>query len=43
MTDAPLILYCEDEQDTATFLALELEAEGYRVETAFDGQQGLVK
>lgn len=43
MTDSPLILYCEDERDTATFLALELEAEGYRVETAFDGQQGLIK
>lgn len=43
MTQSPLILYCEDEPETATFVALELEAEGYRVETAFDGQQGLMQ
>jgi DNA-binding response OmpR family regulator len=43
MSDSPLILYCEDDPDTATYLALELESEGYRVETACDGQQGLIK
>ncbi len=43
MSDSHLILYCEDDPDTATYIALELESEGYRVETACDGQQGLIK
>ena len=41
--DAPLILIVEDEKDIARFLELELEAEGYQTEVAYDGVTGLSK
>lgn len=42
MQYSPLILFCEDDNDLASFVMLELESEGYRVERAADGQQGLM-
>ncbi len=41
--EAPLILIVEDEKDIARFLELELEAEGYQTEVAYDGVTGLSK
>ena len=41
--EAPLILIIEDEKDIARFLELELQAEGYRTEVAYDGVTGLSK
>lgn len=40
-TDQPLILIVEDEKDIARFIELELQAEGYRTEVAYDGITGL--
>ena len=37
------ILIVEDERKISRFLALELEHEGYQVDTAFDGRTGLEK
>ena len=37
----PLILIVEDEKDIARFIELELQAEGYRTEVAYDGITGL--
>ncbi len=39
--DQPLILIVEDEKDIARFIELELQAEGYRTEVAYDGITGL--
>jgi DNA-binding response OmpR family regulator len=39
--DLPLILIVEDEKDIARFIELELQAEGYRTEVAYDGITGL--
>jgi len=39
--EQPLILIVEDEKDIARFIELELQAEGYRTEVAFDGITGL--
>jgi DNA-binding response OmpR family regulator len=39
--DTPLILIVEDEKDIARFIELELQAEGYRTEVAYDGITGL--
>lgn len=39
----PLILIIEDNQEIGPFVAMELESEGYRVELASDGQNGLMK
>ena len=39
--DAPLILIVEDEKDIARFIELELQAEGFRTEVAYDGVTGL--
>ncbi len=41
--DGPLILVVEDEKDIARFIELELQAEGYRTEVAYDGITGLSK
>ncbi len=40
-SDQPLILIVEDEKDIARFIELELQAEGYRTEVAYDGITGL--
>ncbi len=39
--EQPLILIVEDEKDIARFIELELQAEGYRTEVAYDGITGL--
>lgn len=39
--EQPLILVIEDEKDIARFIELELQAEGYRTEVAYDGITGL--
>lgn len=39
--DTPLILVIEDEKDIARFIELELQAEGYRTDVAYDGITGL--
>ena len=39
--EPPLILIVEDEKDIARFIELELQAEGYRTEVAYDGITGL--
>ncbi len=39
----PIILIIEDEKDIARFIELELQAEGYHTEVAFDGINGLSK
>ena len=39
----PLVLVIEDEKDIARFIELELAAEGYATEVAFDGVTGLSK
>ncbi|MDQ0188637.1 response regulator transcription factor [Alicyclobacillus cycloheptanicus] len=41
--DAPRILIVEDEEHLAEFIALELKHEGYAVEVATDGRDGLDK
>ncbi len=41
MDDAPLILIVEDEKEIAKFIDLELRAEGYATEVAYDGVTGL--
>jgi DNA-binding response OmpR family regulator len=43
MERKPLVLIVEDEKDIARFVELELGAEGYSTETAFDGVTGLSK
>lgn len=39
--DTPQILVIEDEKDIARFIELELQAEGYRTDVAYDGITGL--
>ncbi len=39
----PLVLVIEDEKDIARFIELELNAEGYETDVAFDGVTGLSK
>lgn len=39
--DSRTVLVVDDDQDLRSLLALVLEEEGYHVETAADGQQGL--
>ncbi|RDI96110.1 DNA-binding response regulator [Meiothermus sp. QL-1] len=39
--EQPLVLIVEDEKDIARFIELELQAEGYRTEVAYDGITGL--
>lgn len=43
MERKPLVLVIEDEKDIARFIELELAAEGYATEVAFDGVTGLSK
>lgn len=43
MERKPLVLVIEDEKDIARFIELELAAEGYNTEVAFDGVTGLSK
>ena len=43
MERKPLVLVIEDEKDIARFIELELNAEGYDTEVAFDGVTGLSK
>jgi DNA-binding response OmpR family regulator len=43
MERKPLVLVVEDEKDIARFIELELNAEGYETEVAFDGVTGLSK
>lgn len=43
MERKPLVLVVEDEKDIARFIELELNAEGYDTEVAFDGVTGLSK
>jgi DNA-binding response OmpR family regulator len=43
MDRKPLVLVIEDEKDIARFIELELNAEGYETEVAFDGVTGLSK
>ncbi len=43
MDTTPLILIVEDEKEIAKFIDLELQAEGYRTEVAYDGITGLSK
>lgn len=43
MERKPLVLVIEDEKDIARFIELELAAEGYITEVAFDGVTGLSK
>lgn len=43
MQDPALILLVEDNEEIGPFLAMELESEGYRVELATDGLNGLMK
>ena len=43
MERKPLVLIVEDEKDIERFVELELGAEGYSTETAFDGVTGLSK
>jgi DNA-binding response OmpR family regulator len=43
MDRKPLVLVVEDEKDIARFIELELAAEGYQTEVAFDGVTGLSK
>lgn len=43
MERKPLVLVIEDEKDIARFIELELSAEGYNTEIAFDGVTGLSK
>jgi DNA-binding response OmpR family regulator len=39
----PIIVLVDDNDEMSVFLKMELECEGYQVEVAKDGQQGLVK
>ncbi|GEM46624.1 response regulator transcription factor [Deinococcus cellulosilyticus] len=41
MPDLPKVLVIEDEKDTARFIELELQAEGYHTHIALDGLTGL--
>lgn len=41
MERKPLVLVIEDEKDIARFIELELAAEGYQTDVAFDGVTGL--
>lgn len=43
MERKPLVLVVEDEKDIARFIELELNAEGYETEVAYDGVTGLSK
>ncbi|MFC6591881.1 response regulator transcription factor [Deinococcus lacus] len=43
MERKPLVLVIEDEKEIARFIELELAAEGYATEVAFDGVTGLSK
>ncbi|HEX2863702.1 MAG TPA: response regulator transcription factor [Deinococcales bacterium] len=43
MERKPLVLVIEDEKDIARFIELELNAEGYETEVAYDGVTGLSK
>jgi DNA-binding response OmpR family regulator len=43
MDRKPLVLVVEDEKDIARFIELELAAEGYQTEVAYDGVTGLSK
>lgn len=43
MERKPLVLVIEDEKDIARFIELELAAEGYATDVAFDGVTGLSK
>jgi DNA-binding response OmpR family regulator len=41
MTISPRILLVEDDEPIAEFVSLELKHEGYEIEVAYDGQEGL--
>src|SRR3990167_8275274 len=43
MQEPALILLVEDNEEIGPFLTMELESEGYRVELATDGLNGLMK
>ncbi len=43
MAEKKLILLVEDEKDMSYAVTLQLEAKGYKVITAYDGQEGLEK
>lgn len=40
---APVVLIIEDNQDLIEMYRLKLSLEGFRVETALDGEQGILK
>jgi CheY-like chemotaxis protein len=41
MTEAPLVLCADDDEDILSLVALRLQRAGYRVETATDGARAL--
>jgi DNA-binding response OmpR family regulator len=41
VTDAPLVLCADDDEDILSLVALRLERAGYRVARAIDGEQAL--
>lgn len=43
MTDTPLILIVDDEQDFLEIFGTKLSSAGFRVETAGDGEEGIEK